>query len=141
MRKLPLTVAGTALALALALSGPAFAQESGSLPAACQSAAAPAAAPMAGGMAMDHGMDEAHTALMAGMDQMNKDMMAGSMAPDIDVAFVCGMIPHHQGAISMAEAELKYGKDQWTKDQAQMIIDAQKQEIADMTKWLEEHAK
>jgi uncharacterized protein (DUF305 family) len=78
---------------------------------------------------------------MAGMETMNKNMAAGIMAPDIDVAFVCGMIPHHQAAIDMAKAELKYGKNAWTKQMAQKVIDAQTQEIADMTKWLEQHAK
>jgi len=86
-------------------------------------------------------MDEAHTALMAGMDQMNNDMMTGGMATDIDVAFVCSMIPHHQGAIDMAKAELQYGDDEWAKGMAQKVITAQEQEIADMLAWLAEQPK
>ena len=107
------------------------------LPAICTADAPPAAAPMAG---MEHGMagDEAHTALMAGMDKMNADMMAGATAKDIDVAFVCGMIPHHQGAIDMAKAELQYGDTPWAKEMAQKVIAAQEQEIADMKAWLAE---
>ncbi|WP_291358965.1 DUF305 domain-containing protein [Devosia sp.] len=85
-------------------------------------------------------MDAAHTDLMAGMDAMNQDMMIGAMAEDIDVAFVCGMIPHHQGAISMAKAELEHGDDEWAKEMAQKVIDAQEAEIADMLAWLEEQA-
>jgi uncharacterized protein (DUF305 family) len=85
--------------------------------------------------------DEAHGALMAGMDAMNRDMMIGGMAEDIDVAFVCGMIPHHQGAISMAKAELEHGDDPWVKALAQKIIAAQEQEIADMQAWLDEQEK
>ena len=81
--------------------------------------------------------DEAHTALMAGMDKMNADMMAGGTAKDIDVAFVCSMIPHHRGAIDMAKAELAHGDDEWAKTMAQKVIDAQEQEIADMLGWLE----
>ena len=81
--------------------------------------------------------DEAHTALMAGMDKMNADMMAGGTAKDIDVAFVCSMIPHHRGAIDMAKAELAHGDDEWAKTMAQKVIDAQEQEIADMLAWLE----
>ena len=72
---------------------------------------------------------------------MHPAMAAGAMAEDPDVAFVCGMIPHHQGAIDMAKIELQYGKDPWVKEMAQKVIDAQTQEIADMRKWLAEHAK
>ena len=94
---------------------------------------------MAGDMAMDmsHEMDAAHTDLMAGMDVTNKQMMDGMMVEDIDVAFVCGMIPHHQGAINMAKAELEHGDNQWAKDMAQKVIDAQEAEIAEMVEWLE----
>src|SRR5690606_11567177 len=55
-------------------------------------------------MGMAHDMDEAHAALMDGMDEMNQMMMTAMMAEDIDVAFVCGMIPHHQSAVNMAKA-------------------------------------
>lgn len=88
-------------------------------------------------MAMEHDMDQAHMDLMAGMDETNKQMMTGMMVEDIDVAFVCAMIPHHQGAINMAKAELEHGDNQWAKDMAQMVIDAQEKEIADMVAWLE----
>lgn len=98
-----------------------------------------AAEGMAGDMSKDmsHEMDQAHTDLMAGMDVTNKQMMDSMMVEDIDVAFVCGMIPHHQGAINMAKAELQHGDNQWAKDMAQKVIDAQEQEIADMIAWLE----
>jgi uncharacterized protein (DUF305 family) len=108
------------------------------LPEICKTAGDVAAADPMGSMGA---MDEAHTALMAGMDAMNRDMMIGAMAEDLDVAFVCGMIPHHQGAISMAKAELQYGDDPWAKEMAQKVIDAQEQEIADMLAWLEEQPK
>ena len=81
-------------------------------------------------------MDEAHTALMAGMDRMDAGMDAGMQAEDIDVAFICGMIPHHQGAIDMARAELQYGDDPWAKQLAQKVNDAQEAEIAQMKDWL-----
>lgn len=109
------------------------------LPAICLTNAPPAA----GGMGMSMGMsmsapmgDSAHQDLMGGMDQMNSDMMAGGTAPDIDVAFVCGMIPHHRGAIAMAKAELAHGDDAWAKSLAEGIIVAQEKEIADMLDWL-----
>ena len=85
-------------------------------------------------------MDEAHMALMEGMDEMNQQMMMGMMAEDVDVAFVCGMIPHHQSAVNMAKAELEHGDNDDAKAMAQKIIDSQEQEIAEMMSWLEEQA-
>jgi uncharacterized protein (DUF305 family) len=81
-------------------------------------------------------VDEAHAALMAGMDAMNSNMDKGMQAADIDVAFICGMLPHHQGAIDMAKAELQYGDDPWAKELAGKIIAAQEAEIAQMRDWL-----
>lgn len=105
-----------------------------------------------GDMMMDMGADhskmmtdmmteEHQKAGMAGMMQMDKDMMQGMMKKDPDVAFVCGMIAHHQGAIDMANVELKYGANAWAKEMAQKVIDAQTKEIADMTDWLKDNAK
>lgn len=92
-------------------------------------------------MSMEPGqMDEAHMALMEGMDEMNQQMMMGMMAEDVDVAFVCGMIPHHQSAVNMAKAELEHGDNEDAKAMAQKIIDSQEQEIAEMMSWLEEQA-
>ena len=81
--------------------------------------------------------DPAHGDLMAGMDQMNTDMMAGATATDPDVAFVCAMIPHHRGAIAMAKAEIAHGDDEWAKTLAGQIIAAQEKEIAEMLAWLD----
>jgi uncharacterized protein (DUF305 family) len=78
---------------------------------------------------------------MAGMQQMNPAMMQGMMKKDPDVAFVCGMIAHHMGAIQMSQVELKYGDNGEAKQRAQAIIDAQQREIAEMTQWLDKNAK
>jgi uncharacterized protein (DUF305 family) len=87
------------------------------------------------------GMDEAHKANMAAMMKMHPAMMQGMMAKDADVAFACGMIAHHQGAIDMAEVELKYGDNDEAKKMAQTIIDAQTKEIGEFKQWLETNAK
>jgi uncharacterized protein (DUF305 family) len=42
------------------------------------------------------------------------------------------MIPHHEGAIDMARAELQYGKNEQLRRIAQEIIVAQQQEIIAM---------
>lgn len=51
---------------------------------------------------------------------------------DVDRQFVDLMIPHHQGAIDMAVAELCYGTNPQLKRIAQEIIVEQQQEIAAM---------
>lgn len=80
-------------------------------------------------------------AYMRAMDKMHDPMMKGISDSDPDVAFVKGMIPHHEGAIDMAKIELKYGKDPEMQKLAQSIIDAQKKEIAFMKVWLKKHNK
>jgi hypothetical protein len=67
-------------------------------------------------------------------DAMTKMMndMAIKPSGDIDRDFVAMMSPHHQGAIDMAIAELRYGKNEQLRRIAQEIIVDQMQEIAAM---------
>jgi uncharacterized protein (DUF305 family) len=51
---------------------------------------------------------------------------------DADVDFVAMMVPHHQGAIDMAQAELRYGHNEPLRRMAQEMIVTQQQEIAAM---------
>ncbi|KQZ91730.1 DUF305 domain-containing protein [Agrobacterium tumefaciens] len=78
---------------------------------------------------------------MDGMKAMSMNMMQGMMKKDPDVAFACGMIAHHMGAISMAQVELKYGDNADNKARAQKIIDDQTKEIKELTAWVEKEAK
>ena len=55
---------------------------------------------------------------------------------DIDVDFARTMIPHHQGAIDMAKAELADGKDPELRELAEEIVAAQEKEIAFLKAWL-----
>lgn len=71
-----------------------------------------------------------------GMDAMHDDMMAGISDPVPDMAFARGMLPHHVGAVDMAETQLKYGKDKEMRKLAQEIIDAQQPEIEQMQSWI-----
>ena len=61
--------------------------------------------------------------------------MAVPYTGDADKDFVAHMIPHHEGAVSMAEVLLKHGKDPELRKMAREIIKAQDKEIAFMKKW------
>lgn len=65
---------------------------------------------------------------------MTKMMDGMTIKPtgDVDADFTAMMIPHHQGAIDMAQAELRYGRNEQLRRIAQEIIVEQQQEIAAM---------
>jgi len=85
---------------------------------------------------MAHGKsDNAEAAFMARNATAMSRMMAGmSVRPtgDVDRDFVDMMVPHHQGAIDMAVAVLRYGHNQQVRRLAQEIIVDQQQEIVAM---------
>ncbi|HEX4159867.1 MAG TPA: DUF305 domain-containing protein [Rhizomicrobium sp.] len=65
---------------------------------------------------------------------MTKMMDGMTVKPtgDVDRDFVAVMVPHHQGAIDMAVAVLRYGHNEKIRRLAQEIIVDQQQEIAAM---------
>lgn len=101
---------------------------------------------MQGGMIRQGGMpaapatasaqSEATAAYLVALDKMHGPMTEGVKAADADVAFVRGMIAHHQGAIDMAVIRLKYGKDEETKKWADEVVRQQQREIDEMQAWL-----
>ena len=68
--------------------------------------------------------DAAMTRMMNGM--------AVKPTGDVDLDFVAMMVPHHQGAIDMALAVLRCGRNAQIKRLAQEIIVTQQEEIAQM---------
>ena len=60
------------------------------------------------------------------------DGMSTRPTGDVDRDFVAMMVPHHQGAIDMAQAELRYGHNEQLRRIAQEIVVAQQQEIVAM---------
>ena len=139
-----------ASASVIAVLGAAFAQDSEmqghdmsamQLPAACQAGEAPAMPGMGNMSAAMESMGEHQKAFVEGMMSTQKPMMQGMMAEDPDVAFACAMIPHHQAAINMAKVELERGDAGPMKEMAQKVIDAQTQEIEELTQWLDEQGQ
>jgi Domain of unknown function (DUF305) len=65
------------------------------------------------------------------MKKMMNDMTVKSSG-DVDRDFVAMMVPHHQGAIDMALAVLRHGRNVQIRRLAQEIIVTQQQEIAAM---------
>jgi Domain of unknown function (DUF305) len=65
---------------------------------------------------------------------MNKMMADMTIKPtgDVDRDFVAMMVPHHQGAVAMANAELQYGHNEQLRRLAQEIVASQQQEITVM---------
>lgn len=97
--------------------------------------AAPTAAPMAG----MHGMDGGAALADAAPGMMTDDEMTqleSATGPAFDHAFLQMMITHHQGALTMAKAELSDGRDPNATLMAQNISDAQQAGIELMQRLL-----
>ena len=113
------------------------------LSAAAFTAQAQTAVPMpAEHMSMNHAADaqasDATRAFQQGGEKMMKDM-SRPYSGDADKDFVAHMLPHHEGAVHMAEVQLKYGKDPELRKMARDIIKSQKQEVVFMKKWQAKH--
>lgn len=92
-----------------------------------------------GGMDMSVPEDAtpATRAYIAANAAMHADMSI-EFTNDADVDFIKGMIPHHEGAVAMAQIVLEYGQDEEAMTLAREIIVAQESEIAWMQAWLAE---
>lgn len=86
----------------------------------------------------DSGVTAVDLGLSDEQSGMSMDMHELEGAKPFDRMFIDMMIPHHQGAIRMAQVELAKGGDPELKQIAQQIIDAQSKEIDQMNMWREE---
>ena len=80
-------------------------------------------------------LTEPEKSFLASTHASMRTMMAGMQSTpqgDVDQDFIGKMIPHHQGAIDMAKAELRYGRNEQLRRIAQEIIVEQQAEIAVM---------
>ncbi|NJP31099.1 DUF305 domain-containing protein [Micromonospora thermarum] len=79
---------------------------------------------------MDHGMPGM-------MSEADMRKLAAASGRDFDRQFLTMMVAHHEGAITMAQAELSEGVNPQAKDLAQEIISGQQVEIEMMRKILD----
>lgn len=89
-----------------------------------------------------HGKDAAESdwsELNSSMEKMQVAMAPVEPSGNSDVDFVRLMLPHHQAAIDMAEAQLLHGADPQMRRLAQEIITDQRSEIELMQLWLKQH--
>lgn len=78
------------------------------------------------------------TASMAGMDMKKLGSLSGNA---FDLEFIKQMIPHHEGAIAMAQEALKRSQKDEVKTLAKSIINEQQGEIEEMKRWQSEWSK
>lgn len=83
----------------------------------------------------------AASALATAIYKMDEAMHALTYTGNADVDFVTNLIPHHQGALDMARAELEYGTDPKIRKLAQSIIKSQDKQIAEIQGWLAKHSQ
>ena len=69
------------------------------------------------------------------MQSMMMSMDLGAAGAEFDLRFLNAMIPHHEGALVMAQDALKKSKRPEIKKLSQEILASQKQEIEQMKQW------
>ncbi|MGB5959295.1 MAG: DUF305 domain-containing protein, partial [Coleofasciculaceae cyanobacterium] len=93
--------------------------------------------PKAGDKPMAHNAQMNHTMEMSS-EQMQAMMMIqdlGKADTEFDLRFINAMIPHHEGALIMAEDALKKSKRPEIKKLSQEILTSQQKEIDQMKQW------
>lgn len=75
------------------------------------------------------------------MDAMMVEMDSVPLKNNIEYDFLVQMIPHHQGAVKMAEYEIQHGSDKEMVQLAKSIFSEQKMEIEEMAFLLKTYEK
>ena len=96
--------------------------------------------PMQSGM--DHGtmMNDPSNPYAKAEADMHMRMMAVKTG-DAAEKWTRKMIEHHRGALAMSRAAIAQASDRETKRMAQMTIDKQEKDIAELQGWLRSHGK
>jgi uncharacterized protein (DUF305 family) len=69
------------------------------------------------------------------MKAMQMDMNLGTSDAEFDLRFLNAMIPHHEGALTMAQDVLSKSQRPEMKQLAENILTSQQQEIDQMKQW------
>ncbi|NJL99208.1 MAG: DUF305 domain-containing protein [Synechococcaceae cyanobacterium RM1_1_27] len=69
------------------------------------------------------------------MSTMRMDVSLGEADEDFDLRFIDAMIPHHEGALVMAEQALEKSERPEIRELAEAILTSQRAEIDQMTDW------
>lgn len=93
------------------------------------------------GSGMDAFMPAGKMDMKSMMKENNEKMSSLAMTGNPDVDFAQMMRVHHQGAIDMAQGQLRDGKDPQLLKMAKEIISAQKKEIAVLDAFLARSGK
>ncbi|WP_116139868.1 DUF305 domain-containing protein [Trinickia diaoshuihuensis] len=134
--KIGSSLAVMAVAALIAVPLPASAQQAASMARPSSMAEAQSAPAGSQGAAGD-----STAAFKAADERMMKSMQGQAYTGNADEDFVSHMIPHHQGAVDMAEVEAKYGKDPQLKRLAARIVASQRREIEFMKDWQAKHGQ
>lgn len=106
--------------------------------AACSGKSTQGAAAGSGGSEMaqmDHGSMSSPSSSSSMPMTHSVSMDLGPADEQFDLRFIDGMMPHHEGAVAMAQEALQKSNRPEIKQLAQAIIDAQEQEISDLKQW------
>ena len=81
-----------------------------------------------------HGATPGDAAFAASEAAMHTGMAKAS-GETVDEAYIAKMIEHHRGAVAMAEVALRESRDPEVRRMAQVVVDSQTREIAEMQAW------
>ena len=88
----------------------------------------------AGGHGTPNGATPGDAAFAASEAAMHTGMARAS-GQTVDEAYIAKMIEHHRGAVAMAEVALRESRDPEVRRMAQVVVDTQTREIAEMQAW------
>lgn len=93
--------------------------------------------PSAGGEHAGHGGAGDESGMAGMMSEEDLATLDAAVGADFERSWLTMMIEHHEGAISMAEAELADGSDPEAQELARAVVDAQRAEITRMEQLLD----